>query len=139
MSIEARSRNSYSTWPVEVVVALFVSEIPKLILSESSVIADDLVLSSSDSSASNILSNEKVFMHIWDNTASNDASGFWVGSLLSEESIINSLVNSDFNESRVVVFTETLDSFLDFRNFNLHNELELRFANTISKEHNKLW
>jgi len=139
VSIEARSRNSNSTGPVEVVVALFVGEIPKLILRESSVIAYDLVLSSSNSSTSNILSNEEVFVHIWDNTTSNDASRFWVGFLLSEETIINSLVDSDFNESRVVVFAETCDSFLDFRDFNFHNELDLRFSNTISKEHNKLW
>lgn len=57
MSIEARSRNSYSTRPVEVVVALLVSEIPKLVLGESSVVADDLELGSGDSSAGNILGN----------------------------------------------------------------------------------
>lgn len=59
--------------------------------------------------------------------------------LFGEKSIVNSFVYGDFNETRIVFFTETLDSLLDSRNFNFHDELNLGFTNTVSEENNKLW
>lgn len=68
MSIEARSRNSNSTRPIVIIVALLVSEIPKLILSKSSVVANDLELGSSNSSTGNVLGNKEILVLIRDNS-----------------------------------------------------------------------
>ena len=117
MSVKARSRNTDSTWPIIVIVALFISNIPELVLCELRVIIDNEEFGSCNCSACNVLCDQKVFVMFWYNTVGYNCTWTWVLFLVHEKSIINSFVNGNFCKLRIVIFTKALESFFDFWDF----------------------
>lgn len=138
MCIKTGSRNTNSSLPIVIIVALVVSKSPELVLSKSSVIRDHKVFGSSNSSTSNVLSNQEEFKIVGNHVLGNDCSRSWVV-VAVEEPIVNSLVHSDFGELWVVIFSKLFETFLDLRDFDFHDKLNLGLSYTISVEDNHFW
>lgn len=74
MCIKTRSRYSNCALPIVIIVALVVSKLPELILSQSSVIVDNMILGSGKCTASNVLSSQEEFKIVGDTSGGNNSS-----------------------------------------------------------------
>lgn len=95
-------------------------KLPDLILWKFSAVFDNMEFSSCYSTTCNILSNQEEFEIIRNYGLVDNGSRFRVWST-KEESIIYSFVYGNLCELRIVIVSETFESFFNFRYFYFHD------------------
>lgn len=107
MSILTRGGNSNSSSPIIIIEALIICQLPKFFLRKLSIIMNHSIMSRSASSFSYILSHQIEVEELRSAFFSNNSSLLWVFnfiSFLSSEEILNSFINTNEGQRRLIIF-----------------------------------
>jgi len=140
MGVEADSWETDGTLPVGKVVALVVGQLTELVQRHAGVIGNDEVLSWSDGTNGNLVRDQKELEVVGHNILVDHRSWLWVVSLVTEESVVDSLVDKDLSEFWLFAFTIDFgETGVDGWKFSLGDEGSLGLSYTISVEDDHFW